>query len=205
MIWFAQETWPFGSALLLLLALLILEGAGLLFSSSPSSLIDGLLPDLPEGLEGPLGWLHLGKVPFLILLGIFLATFSMSGYAVQAFCQALLGYLFPAWIAVIPAILVGVASVSGLGGLLARVMPSDESTAISEMSLVGRAGIIVQGVARAGVAAQLKLRDIHGRTHYVLVEPDLSDEIFEEGAAVLLVKKKGARYTGIRNPHPELI
>jgi hypothetical protein len=84
-------------------------------------------------------------------------------------------------------------------------MPSDESTAISEMSLVGRAGIIVQGVARAGVAAQLKLRDIHGRTHYVLVEPDLSDEIFEEGAAVLLVKKKGARYTGIRNPHPELI
>jgi hypothetical protein len=39
----------------------------------------------------------------------------------------------------------------------------------------------------------------------VLVEPDLGDDIFEEGAAVLLVKKNGARYMGIRNPHPELI
>jgi hypothetical protein len=51
----------------------------------------------------------------------------------------------------------------------------------------------------------MKLRDMHGRTHYVLVEPDLADDTFEEGAAVLLVKKNGARYMGIRNPHPELI
>jgi hypothetical protein len=205
MIWFAQETWPFGAALLLMLLLLVIEGAGLLFSSSTSDLIDGLFHDLPDSLDGPLGWLHLGKVPFLILLGIFLATFSMSGYAIQAFSQTLLGHLFPAWVVVIPATLVGIASVSGLGGLLARFMPSDESTAVSEMSLVGRAGIIVQGVARSGVAAQLKLRDIHGRSHYVLVEPDLPDESFEEGAAVLLVKKKGARYMGIKNPHPELL
>ena len=93
----------------------------------------------------------------------------------------------------------------GLGGLLARVMPGDETSAVSEMSLIGRAGVVVQGVARQGSAAQMKLRDMHGRIHYVLVEPDLADETFEEGAAVLLVKKNGARYMGIRNPHPELI
>jgi hypothetical protein len=46
---------------------------------------------------------------------------------------------------------------------------------------------------------------VHGRTHYVLVEPDLPNERFEEGDAVLLVKKNGARYAGIRNPHPELL
>ncbi|MDZ4123135.1 MAG: DUF1449 family protein, partial [Hydrogenophaga sp.] len=93
MIWFAQETWPFGSALLLMLALFIMEGAGLLFAASPSSWLDGLVPDLPDSLEGPLAWLHVGKVPFLILLGIFLAGFSMSGYAIQAFSSALFGQL----------------------------------------------------------------------------------------------------------------
>ncbi|MDP1893554.1 MAG: YqiJ family protein [Hydrogenophaga sp.] len=205
MIWFAQETWPFGSALLLMLALFIMEGAGLLFAASPSSWLDGLVPDLPDSLEGPLAWLHVGKVPFLILLGIFLAGFSMSGYAIQAFSSALFGQLMPAWLAAVPAMLGGMSLVRGLGGLLARLVPSDETSAVSEMSLIGRAGLVVQGTARQGSAAQMKLRDMHGRTHYVLVEPDLPGETFEEGVSVLLVKKNGARYVGIRNPHPELL
>ena len=205
MIWFAQETWPFGSALLLMLALFIMEGAGLLFAASPSSWLDGLVPDLPDSLEGPLAWLHVGKVPFLMLLGIFLAGFSMSGYAIQAFSSALFGQLMPAWLAAVPAMLGGMSLVRGLGGLLARLVPSDETSAVSEMSLIGRAGLVVQGTARQGSAAQMKLRDMHGRTHYVLVEPDLPGETFEEGVSVLLVKKNGARYMGIRNPHPELL
>lgn len=205
MIWFAQETWPFGSALLLMLALFIIEGAGLLFAASPSSWLDGLVPDLPDSLEGPLAWLHVGKVPFLMLLGIFLAGFSMSGYAIQAFSSALFGQLMPAWLAAVPAMLGGMSLVRGLGGLLARLVPSDETSAVSEMSLIGRAGLVVQGIARKGSAAQMKLKDMHGRTHYVLVEPDLPGETFEEGVSVLLVKKNGARYMGIRNPHPELL
>lgn len=205
MIWFAQETWPFGSALLLMLALFIIEGAGLLFAASPSSWLDGLVPDLPDSLEGPLAWLHVGKVPFLILLGIFLAGFSISGYAIQAFSSALFGQWMPAWLAAVPAMLGGMSLVRGLGGLLARLVPSDETSAVSEMSLIGRAGLVVQGIARKGSAAQIKLKDMHGRTHYVLVEPDLPDETFEEGVSVLLVKKNGARYMGIRNPHPELL
>ena len=205
MIWFAVETWPFGAALLLMLGLFIIEGSGLLFGSSPSEWLDGLMPDMPDSVEGPLGWLHLGQVPFLILLGIFLTGFSLSGYAIQAFSNTLLGYLLPASLAAVPATFAGMATVSGIGGLLARVMPGDETSAVSELSLVGRAGVVVQGTARQGSAAQMRLRDMHGRTHYVLVEPDLADETFEEGAAVLLVKKSGARYMGIRNPHPELI
>jgi hypothetical protein len=205
MIWFAQETWPFGAALMLMLALFIIEGAGLMFSVSPSSWLDGIVPDLPDGLEGSLGWLHLGKVPFLILLGIFLAGFSMSGYAIQSFSKALLGGLLPVWLASVPSMLAGFSLVSGLGGLIARIMPSDESSAVSELSLIGRAGIVTQGIARQGMAAQAKVRDMHGRAHYVMVEPDLASDTFEEGAAVLLVKKNGAKYHGIKNPHPELL
>ncbi len=202
MILFAHETWPFGAALLLMLALLVAEGAGLLLSASPSSWLDGLLPD---SVDGSLGWLHLGKVPFLILLGLFLAGFSISGYAIQSFSDALLGRLLPAWLASVPAALTAVATVSGLGGLIARVMPTDESSVVSEQSLIGRAGVVTQGIARQGMAAQARVRDMHGRAHYVLVEPDLAGDTFEEGVAVLLVKKTGARYFGIKNPHPDLL
>ncbi len=205
MIWFAQETWPFGAALLLMLALFIIEGAGLLFSVSPSSWLDGLALDTPDGVEGSLGWLHLGKVPFLVLLGIFLAGFALSGYAIQGFCQALLENLLPAWLVSFPATLAGLSLVSGLGGLIARIMPSDETSAVSELSLIGRAGIVTQGIARHGMAAQAKVRDMHGRVHYVMVEPDLEGDTFEEGSTVLLVRKIGAKFHGIKNPHPELL
>jgi Protein of unknown function (DUF1449) len=186
--------------LLLMLALFIIEGAGLLFSVSPSSWLDA-----PDGVEGSLGWLHLGKVPFLILLGIFLAGFAISGYAIQGFSQALIGNLLPAWLVALPSVLAGLSLVSGLGGLIARIMPSDETSAVSELSLIGRAGIVTQGIARQGMAAQAKVRDMHGRVHYVMVEPDLEGDTFEEGSTVLLVKKIGAKFHAIKNPHPELL
>lgn len=205
MIWFANETWPFGAALALMLALFVIEGAGLLLAQSPSSWLDGLFPESAVGLEGSLGWLHLGRVPFLILLGILLAGFSLSGYAIQSLSKAVFGTLLPAWLACVPALLAGFASVNGIGGLLARIMPTDETTAVSEESLIGRAGIVTQGIASRAIAAEVKVRDIHGRAHYVRVEPDLDADSFDEGCAVLLVKKQGAIYRAIRNPHPELL
>jgi hypothetical protein len=85
------------------------------------------------------------------------------------------------------------------------VMPKDETSAVSETTLIGRAGVIVKGHAKAGLAAEAKVRDSYGRSHYVMVEPDVETEVFNEGSDVLLVKKVGARFRCIRNPHPELL
>ena len=204
----APNTAPFGAALLLMVMLGVLEGIGLLLAFSPSHFLDALLPDTPDGVDGadgPLGWLHLGKVPLLVLLILFLAGFALTGYVIQGGMFALVGHTLPAWIACIPAALAGLSLTSALGGLLARWIPRDESSAVSEQSLIGRAGIIVRGIAREGYAAEAKVRDMHGRGHYVMVEPDIAGQTFEEGAAVLLVKKQGARYRCIGNPHPELL
>jgi hypothetical protein len=38
-----------------------------------------------------------------------------------------------------------------------------------------------------------------------MVEPDSDGETFPSGTAVLLVRRIGARYRAIRNPHPELL
>jgi hypothetical protein len=66
-------------------------------------------------------------------------------------------------------------------------------------------GVIVSGGAGRGLAAQAKVKDSHGRSHYLMVEPDIDDEVFNEGAQVLIVRKAGAFYRCIANPHPTLL
>jgi membrane protein implicated in regulation of membrane protease activity len=201
----APQAWPFGAALAVMVGLSVLEGVGLLLAHSPSQMLDGLLPDAPDGFDGPLGWLHVGKVPLLVLLILFLTGFALTGYLIQGMALSLTGHLLPTWGASIPAALAGLSITSGLGSLLAHVIPRDESSAVSEQSLIGRAGVVVRGIARTGYAAEAKVRDMHGRTHYVMVEPDLPEQVFEEGASVLLVKKSGVSFRCIPNPHPELL
>lgn len=201
----APETWPFGAALAVMVGLSIVEGAGLILAHSPSHILESLMPDVPDGVEGPLGWLHVGKVPLLVLLILFLAGFTVSGYVIQSVSHGLAGSLLPAWLACIPAFLAGISTVNGVGGLLAKIVPGDETSAVSEQTLIGRAGVIVGGHARDGMAAEAKVRDANGRAHYVMVEPDIADQTLDEGTAIVLVRKAGARFKCIRNPHPELL
>ncbi|MFT7776675.1 YqiJ family protein [Roseateles sp.] len=203
----SPETLPFGVAVALIVAIALLEGLGMLIALSPSNLIDSWLPEhaAETGLDRVLGWLHLGRVPALVLLLLFLLGYALFGYALQKVAFNLFGSFVPAWVAGLLAVPPGLATVRGIGSLVAHIVPRDESSAVSEQSLVGRAGIVSAGAARRGLAAQARVRDAHGRTHYLMVEPDLDDEVFEEGAQILIVRKAGAFYRCIANPHPHLI
>lgn len=203
----ASETLPFGIAFALIVAIGLIEGFGMLVSLSPSNLLDQLLPDIDgdTGLDRVLGWLHIGKVPSLVLLLLFLTGYALFGYALQMVVHGLLGTYLPGWMAGLVSVPPAMATVRGLGALIAHIIPRDETSAVSELSLVGRAGTVSGGVARRGLAAQARVRDSHGRTHYLMVEPDLDDEVFEEGAQVLIVRKVGAFYRCIANPHPTLL
>jgi membrane protein implicated in regulation of membrane protease activity len=205
-----SDTVPFGAALVLMLALAIIEGVGLFTAMSPSQWLDNLVPhtdpsDGIDGVEGTLGWLHVGRVPMLVLLILFLAGFAVCGYAVQLVARSIGGGYLPWWLASVPAVLMGVTTVRGVGALLAHIIPRDETSAVGEEALVGRAGVVTQGVARRGHPAEVKLRDHLGRAHYLRVEPDVEGEEFAEGTAVLVVKKTGAVYRAIHNPHPDLL
>lgn len=203
----SPETLPFGVAVALIVAIALLEGLGMLIALSPSNLIDNWLPEhaAETGLDRVLGWLHLGRVPALVLLLLFLLGYALFGYALQKVAFNLFGGFVPAWLAGLLAVPPGLATVRGIGSLVAHIVPRDESSAVSEQSLVGRAGVVSAGAARRGLAAQARVRDAHGRTHYLMVEPDLDDEVFEEGAQILIVRKLGAFYRCIANPHPNLI
>lgn len=202
----APETMPFGVGFALIVGIALVEGLGMLIALSPSNMLDQLLPDIDgdTGLDRLLGWMHLGRVPALVLGLLFLSGFTVFGYALQMVARGLFGGFLPAWAAALLAVPAGLATVRGLGALVAHIVPRDETSAVSEQSLVGRVGVVVAGSARRGLAAQARVRDAHGRTHYLMVEPDLDDEVFAEGTQVLIVRKAGAFYRCIANPHPEL-
>jgi Protein of unknown function (DUF1449) len=200
---------PFVLAIGLVLVIALIEAVALLAGASPSHWFDGLVshdgaPDLPDG--GALGWLHIGKVPILALLIIFLTSFAVVGFVIQYMTRSATGSFMPSLVAVGLATVAGVFAVRILGAGLGKLVPKDESTAVADASLVGRIGTIVIGKATAGRPAETRTYDEHGTVHYVMVEPEGPGEAFEAGASVLLVRHlSGRRYQAIHNPKPGLL
>ncbi|MCL2021367.1 MAG: YqiJ family protein [Betaproteobacteria bacterium] len=206
--WFISDaTWIFSLAILVMLGLGLLELIGLMMGASPSSWFDSFFDtDIDAGADGIdhslLGWLHLGRVPFLVLLVIFLAAFGVCGLALQWLLRDIIGVALPALIAAIPALVVAVPVTRVVGGLFARILPKEESSAVSRDSLVGRVAVITgKNPATAGLASEARVKDAHERTHYVLVEPEEPFEQLNGGSEVLLVRRRGARFMAIPNPH----
>lgn len=207
----APESAPFLIAAFVLLVLAAVEGLGLLIGASASHWLDHMLPGhLPDDsggvFESWLGWLHVGRVPVLALIVIFLAAFSIVGFAINIVVHGLFGFYASPWIGAPVAVFAALPVVRFTGNTLGRLMPKDETLAVSLDSLVGRIATVVSGTARQGYPAQAKVTSEHGQVIYVMVEPDNSDVSFGAGEAVLLVKQlTGTRFQGIRNPKPDLL
>jgi hypothetical protein len=152
-----------------------------------------------------LGWLRIGQVPVLILLIILLTSFGLIGLGIQSVAHGAVGFMLPGWIASVPALIVSLPVVRVLGGGLAKVMPKEETDAVSEASFIGRVAVITLGSARSGSPAEARLKDEHGQVHYIMVEPDSDKEAFEQGSTVLLVKQESAVFKAIQNTNEALI
>jgi hypothetical protein len=200
---FAPETWPFTVATFLLLLIAIVEGIAMVLGSSLSQPLQHLLPDPGDvhvGLfDKLLGWLSFGRVPALVLMVLFLASFALTGFALNLVVRQLFGFWVPPLISSIAAFLIA-------GAGLARVIPKDQTYAVSFDSLVGRVATIVNGTARPGYPAQAKVANEHGQMLYVMVEPEAEGMTFQSGERVLLNKRlAGNRFAGAVNPWPDLI
>jgi hypothetical protein len=149
--------------------------------------------------------LNIGRVPVLVLLVLFLFGFGIAGLAIQSITSNTFGSLLPGIVASAPALIVGLFFMKLMGRMVARLVPKEETEAVSEKSFVGRIAVITTGRARAGQPAQGKVYDQHGHCHYVMVEPDVKEDIFETGHQVLLVKQEGARFLAIKNPKAALV
>lgn len=226
---FAAPLLPFTVALLGVLAVAVLEAVSALAGHSLSAAVDDAVPDLsggahPEvgadvdagvggadagGAEGGfdgsplgavLGFLSFGRVPLLVLVILFLLGFGASGFGVQVATVALVGAPLPPALAAVPAIFGGGLFMRYLGRVIGRIIPKEETAAISRESFVGRMGVVSGGTARIGLPAQMRLTDEHGTTHYLLAEPDDEGEEYGPGTPVIVVSLAGARARVMRDP-----
>jgi len=190
---------PFFAALLLMLLIGVVEAIGL---GGGAVLGDGVDADVDGDLDGHaslLNWLNVGKLPLLMLIVVFLFSFGLVGLILQQVIAAVFGRPGPWWIAVPLAVAAALPFTRLFGRVVARILPTDETTAVARETLVGRWATIVTGKAEVGSAAQARVRDVHGQAHYVMIEPDDAGEVFEEGAQVIIVRHAGARFFAIQN------
>lgn len=203
---FAASNLPFTVALAVMLAIGLMEAGGLLFGADLAAAVDSVLPDFGVDLDGGgeaaasgggggfLAWLCFGKVPALILLILFLLAFGLAGLTVQGATEASTGDLLPGWFAAIPALALALPATRFLGLGFAKIMPQTESYAVSSSDFLGSIAVVTLGTARSGMPAEAKLRDVHGNTHYVRVEPLRPSETFPTGSSVVLRSRDGSVY-----------
>jgi hypothetical protein len=136
-------------------------------------------------LTGALSWLHVGQVPLMVLVVLFLSGFGLSGAALQLALDSAGFNVADALGVSIPALGIGVATVRRGGGALAKVF-ADDPTVVSLDSLVGVSARIVSGTATAQLPAEARFTDKFGTDHYFMVAPIDNEESFTAGTEIVL-------------------
>lgn len=206
---------PFSGALIGMVGILVIELLMLLVAGLH---LDSLLPDwdfdgdmdvdvdFDAGVPGDFhfgewanSWLHVGKVPMVVLLSLALGGFACGGFLVQGFASSIFGATLPLLIVVPVAIVFALVMVRYLARFFGRLMPKDETFVVSAEQFLGQVAVINQGTARFNMPAEAKLVDAHGQAHFVRVKPESEDEVFPEGTSVLLIHRKGYLFTAVRS------
>lgn len=185
----APGLYPFTIAALILVGLVAFEIVSMLVGLSFTSLLGHASHPDGHGDPGPLdawmSWLNTGGVPLLILIMIALASFAISGFAIQGVAQAVLAPL-PTLVASLCAIVLALPAIRTLSRWTARLLPREETTAINQADLIGLTGTVALGPLDQGKPGQVRVKDQHGNIHVVRAKAAPGHTI-PQGAIVLLV------------------
>lgn len=201
---------PFVIALAVMLAFTFIEILSASMGMGLSDMVDSIVPefdadididadmDMADGgsqagfLTKLLAWFRVGEVPVVMLFIVFLTGFGLSGLTLQFLFLSTLGAPLPRLLAVPVGIFAAIPTVRICGGILGKYMPKDETYVVSEESFQGMVATITLGIAAPGRPSQAKLKDKHGQTHYILVEPDNPEDSFSQGEKTIIVSQNGA-------------
>ena len=185
----ADHNLPFATALVVMVVLALLQvlGLGHLFGHPEVELDVDTAGGPLDGLASLLG---IGRLPFMVLLALFLLLFAGIGLSIQQLAVGLTGgpldALRRSW---------EILPVLGLVARpLARLLPGDETSAVGLDALLGRRAQITDGVARPGSPARARVSDYHGQLHHVMVEPHEPGGELHAGDEILLVRREGEAF-----------
>jgi len=214
----SPENVPFAVALVVLLVIAALEGVGALFGAGLSGLFSNIIPNVDVEFEADssdvnshgvfgraLSWLRVGQVPVLVIIIVFLVGFGISGLILQKFSLVIFGFLLPASIASILAFIISLPIIRFLGAGLNKMIPKDETSAVSNETFIGRVAIITIGESKENSPAEGKVKDSFGKYHYIMIEPDNVGDSFSQGREVLLVRLEGSKFYAIANDNKLMV
>ncbi|MGB5919449.1 YqiJ family protein [Arcobacter sp.] len=193
---FSNNNIIFSSALVLMIFIALLEGILVFIGMGLSDMLDSFIPDFDTDIDFNVdsgyslskffGWIRLKEVPILMLLVIFLTSFGLIGLLIQAILFNFIGILWLQYLVSIPALIFAIISLRIFGGIVAKLLPKDETSSISNDELIGYIAIITLGKATKGSPAEGKVKDKSGQVHYFMIEPENENDVFLQGEKVLI-------------------
>ena len=179
-------------------SILLIIGAssqGFLDQFIPESLFESHHPDFnldtdPSLWVQFLDWLCLGRIPVLIWLIIFLTTYALFGFITQGIFFHFTESYFSLWIIAPATLFLCMPIVRLVASIFVKILPQDETTAIHSDELIGLTAEIILGDAKPDYPAQAKVKDQHGLTHYVMVEPAIEITLVQGQRVILTHKTK---------------
>jgi Protein of unknown function (DUF1449) len=152
-----------------------------------------------DALGGLFLWVNAGRLPLLIFIVLALGVFSIEGFALQGIAHSV-GMTLPAWIASLAAFAGTLPVVRTTSRGIARIIPRDESYAVSDADFVGKVATVSIGPLDQGLPGRVRLKDVFGNWHTVPARADPSSQSLAVGASVLLVDRDARSFVAIAAP-----
>jgi hypothetical protein len=152
-----------------------------------------------DALGGLFLWINAGRLPLLIFIVLALGVFSIEGFALQGIAHGL-GIMLPAWIAALAAFAGTMPVVRTASRGIARIIPRDETYAVSDADFVGKVATVSIGPLDQGLPGRVRLKDVFGNWHTVPARADPSSQALAVGASVLLVDRDARSFVAIAAP-----
>ncbi|HWQ14492.1 MAG TPA: hypothetical protein VNL77_16960 [Roseiflexaceae bacterium] len=151
-----------------------------------------------HGGDGALALLGVGRVPLMLVLMVFLASFGALGLVANALIGGLAGG-YPGWALAVTLVGSALAAVPLTGGLSRQVarVAARSTTAVSNQQLVGRVGVVVSpSVSRT--YGRVQVRDGHGSLHTVFAVVEGDTPLPERSEVALLAYDEAKRRFVVR-------
>jgi hypothetical protein len=193
----SSGTMPFSVSLLVLAGIVLIEIVLLLVGTHFFGLLDDLIPDLHADLDHDGGhelsfgkvlhFVGFGRVPFMMVLMSFLATFGLAGFVIQWVSAGVIGRALPYAGAIPLAFALALPATGRICAVLARILPKEQTSAVSAATFIGREAVVKYGAATVALPATAAVLDEHGRTHFIQVKAQGDDDHVAEGGTLLIV------------------
>src|SRR5882757_8862234 len=149
----APDVRPFAIAAAIMMALGAIELLTTLVGFSLAELVGkdaAVEADSHNGLGGLFLWINAGRLPLLILIILALGVFSIEGFLLQGVAH-MVGAAVPVAIAALAAAAGSIPVIRTASRGLARIIPRDETYAVSDADFVGKVALVSVGPLDQGL------------------------------------------------------